>query len=355
MVHDGEGNVCSKRDGNIMSPTLQGVNGMFSWSSCSRDYLRKFLVTAQSTCLDDPPKAVAEFKFPEKLPGELYNADLQCKWQFGNSAQLCMFDFGKCDGQQICHEHFDHIKSLSVQDICKGLWCHRGGRRCETKFLPAAEGTSCGPNKWCRMGQCVDYGKDGPPAVDGGWSVFSEWAPCSRTCGGGITYKERDCNNPRPQYGGTYCVGESKIYRMCNIQYRSRDMHQVPREIPREFAGYHAGVCGISCGSLRDLLREFAGSPAGFIGISRGTKSSPATPIFGGMQTPSVGPGVPTPRRHRNRTSPAAAAALADSPAPPDHVAFCRANHSAQMGTRPPAGPRIQRVESDAPPHRNTA
>ncbi|KAI8488039.1 hypothetical protein Bbelb_341570 [Branchiostoma belcheri] len=133
----------------------------------------------------------------------------------------------------------------------------------------------------------------------------------------------------------------------------SRDKHQVPREIPREFAGYHAGVCGISRGSLRDLLREFAGSPAGFIGISRGTKSSPATPIFGGMQTPSVGPGVPTPRRHRNRTSPAAA--LADSPAPPDHVAFWRANHSAQMGTRPPAGPRIQRVESDAPPQRNTA
>ncbi|XP_066289406.1 A disintegrin and metalloproteinase with thrombospondin motifs 16-like isoform X2 [Branchiostoma lanceolatum] len=198
MVHDGEGNVCSKRDGNIMSPTLQGVNGMFSWSSCSRNYLRKFLVTSQSTCLNDPPKAVAEFKFPEKLPGELYNADLQCKWQFGNSAQLCMFDFGK--------------------DICKGLWCHRGGRRCETKFLPAAEGTSCGPNKWCRMGQCVDYGADGPPAVDGGWSPFSEWAPCSRTCGGGITYKERDCNNPRPQYGGAYCVGESKIYRMCNIQ-----------------------------------------------------------------------------------------------------------------------------------------
>ncbi|KAI8506069.1 hypothetical protein Bbelb_164220 [Branchiostoma belcheri] len=140
-----------------------------------------------------------------------------------------------------------------------------------------------------------------------------------------------------------------------SIQYRSRDKHQVPREIPREFAGYHAGVCGISRGSLRDLLREFAGSPAGFIGISRGTKSSPATPIFGGMQTPSVGPGVPTPRRHRNRTSPAAAAALADSPAPTDHVAFWRANHSAQMGTRPPAGPRIQRVESNAPPHRNTA
>lgn len=30
------------------------------------------------------------------------------------------------------------------QDICKSLWCFRGRKRCETKFLPAAEGTSCG-------------------------------------------------------------------------------------------------------------------------------------------------------------------------------------------------------------------
>ena len=31
-----------------------------------------------------------------------------------------------------------------LQDICKALWCYRGNKRCETKFLPAAEGTSCG-------------------------------------------------------------------------------------------------------------------------------------------------------------------------------------------------------------------
>lgn len=31
-----------------------------------------------------------------------------------------------------------------LQDICKSLWCHRTGHRCETKFMPAAEGTSCG-------------------------------------------------------------------------------------------------------------------------------------------------------------------------------------------------------------------
>lgn len=32
------------------------------------------------------------------------------------------------------------------QDICKSLWCHRTGHRCETKFMPAAEGTTCGPD-----------------------------------------------------------------------------------------------------------------------------------------------------------------------------------------------------------------
>ena len=43
MVHDGEGNVCKKSVGNIMSPTLAGHNGVFSWSSCSRQYLSRFL------------------------------------------------------------------------------------------------------------------------------------------------------------------------------------------------------------------------------------------------------------------------------------------------------------------------
>lgn len=36
-----------------------------------------------------------EYKYPEKLPGELYDADTQCKWQFGEKAKLCMLDFKK--------------------------------------------------------------------------------------------------------------------------------------------------------------------------------------------------------------------------------------------------------------------
>ncbi|XP_045149864.1 A disintegrin and metalloproteinase with thrombospondin motifs 18 [Echinops telfairi] len=43
MIHDGEGNPCRKAEGTIMSPTLMGNNGMFYWSACSRQYLKKFL------------------------------------------------------------------------------------------------------------------------------------------------------------------------------------------------------------------------------------------------------------------------------------------------------------------------
>ncbi|XP_034041311.1 A disintegrin and metalloproteinase with thrombospondin motifs 18 [Thalassophryne amazonica] len=198
MIHDGEGNPCRKTEGNIMSPTLAGNNGVFSWSTCSRQYLSRFLGTAQASCLVDEPKQIGQYKYPEQLPGQLYDADTQCKWQFGSKVKLCSLEF--------------------VKDICKSLWCHRTGHRCETKFMPAAEGTSCGPDMWCRKGQCVKYGEHGPKAVHGQWSAWSQWSDCSRTCGGGVMYRERYCNSPRPQNNGKFCSGSSRFNQLCNIR-----------------------------------------------------------------------------------------------------------------------------------------
>lgn len=44
----------------------------------------------------------------------------------------------------LLYQHPYQLLLLSFQDICKSLWCHRVGHRCETKFMPAAEGTVCG-------------------------------------------------------------------------------------------------------------------------------------------------------------------------------------------------------------------
>ncbi|XP_051970716.1 A disintegrin and metalloproteinase with thrombospondin motifs 18-like [Xyrauchen texanus] len=198
MIHDGEGNPCRKTEGNIMSPTLAGNNGVFSWSACSRQYLNRFLGSAQASCLVDEPKQIGQYKYPEQLPGQLYDANIQCKWQFGSKAKLCSLDF--------------------VKDICKSLWCHRTGHRCETKFMPAAEGTVCGPDMWCRRGQCVKFGDNGPRAVHGQWSGWSEWSDCSRTCGGGVMHQERSCNSPSPQHNGKFCQGPSRLHQLCNTK-----------------------------------------------------------------------------------------------------------------------------------------
>ncbi|KAL6108924.1 adamts16 [Pungitius sinensis] len=212
MVHDGEGNVCKKSEGNIMSPTLAGHNGIFSWSDCSRQYLSRFLNSAQAVCLSDEPRAVKEYRYPEKLPGELYDADTQCKWQFGEKAKLCTLDFKK--------------------DICKALWCHRVGRKCETKFMPAAEGSACGPDMWCRRGQCVKQGDEGPRPQHGQWSAWSSSSACSRSCESGVTYRERQCNNPRPAFGGKFCEGTSRSYKLCNTE-----------DCPPNSADYRAQQC----------------------------------------------------------------------------------------------------------------
>lgn len=44
--------------------------------------------------------------------------------------------------------------------------------------------------------------------IDGGFSNWTDYTECSATCGAGIKSRERACNNPLPENGGSDCVGE---------------------------------------------------------------------------------------------------------------------------------------------------
>lgn len=59
-----------------------------------------------------------------------------------------------------------------------------------------------------------------PDPIDGGWGDWSDWSECSRSCGAGVAIKERFCNNPVPLFGGKFCIGERKRYKICNTQVR---------------------------------------------------------------------------------------------------------------------------------------
>ena len=53
--------------------------------------------------------------------------------------------------------------------------------------------------------------------IHGGYSRWSNWGGCSRSCGGGIRYRYRHCNNPRPQNDGRDCSGPPTEARRCNM------------------------------------------------------------------------------------------------------------------------------------------
>ena len=52
-------------------------------------------------------------------------------------------------------------------------------------------------------------------SVDGAWSTWEEWSPCSKTCGKGDKTRIRECNNPAPLFGGKSCDGNATEAAMC--------------------------------------------------------------------------------------------------------------------------------------------
>uniref|UniRef100_A0A3Q3KHW4 ADAM metallopeptidase with thrombospondin type 1 motif, 10 n=1 Tax=Monopterus albus TaxID=43700 RepID=A0A3Q3KHW4_MONAL len=212
MNHDGMGNACGPRSqetAKLMADHITMKTNPFIWSACSRDYITSFLDSGMGSCLNNvPPKQ--EFVYPTTAPGQAYDADEQCRFQYGIRSRQCKY-----------------------AEVCSELWCMSKSNRCITTSIPAAEGTICQTNTiekgWCYKRMCVAYGTH-PEGVDGGWGLWSPWEECSRTCGGGVSSSVRHCDSPRPTIGGKYCLGERKRFRSCNIDEcpaGSRDFREI--------------------------------------------------------------------------------------------------------------------------------
>ena len=57
---------------------------------------------------------------------------------------------------------------------------------------------------------------EAPCPIDGGWGNWKSGGGCSVSCGEGVTLETRECDNPKPQYGGEPCKGENEKNVPCN-------------------------------------------------------------------------------------------------------------------------------------------
>ncbi|KAJ1119609.1 hypothetical protein NDU88_007794 [Pleurodeles waltl] len=202
MPHD-EAQQCASvnianQGSHMMASMLSNLDRNQPWSLCSAYTITSFLDNGHGECLLDKPHRPVTL--PSDLPGILYDVNKQCQFTFGDDSKHCP----------------------DTASTCTTLWCtgNSGGLIvCQTKHFPWADGSSCGEGKWCINGKCMDK-KDKKlydTPVHGNWGSWGGWGECSRTCGGGVQYSIRECDNPVPKNGGKYCEGKRVQYRSCNV------------------------------------------------------------------------------------------------------------------------------------------
>uniref|UniRef100_A0AAR2JX33 ADAM metallopeptidase with thrombospondin type 1 motif, 3 n=1 Tax=Pygocentrus nattereri TaxID=42514 RepID=A0AAR2JX33_PYGNA len=196
MEHDGQGNRCGDETamGSVMAPLVQAAFHRYHWSMCSGQELKRYIHSYD--CLMDDPFKHDWPQLPE-LPGINYSMDEQCRFDFGVGYKICT--------------------SFRTFDPCKQLWCSHPDNPyfCKTKKGPPLDGTECAPGKWCYKGHCM-WTNANQVKQDGAWGTWTKYGSCSRSCGTGVRFRTRQCNNPVPSNGGQDCPGVNYEFQLCN-------------------------------------------------------------------------------------------------------------------------------------------
>ncbi|KAM9446706.1 A disintegrin and metalloproteinase with thrombospondin motifs 3 [Clarias gariepinus] len=212
MEHDGQGNRCGDETamGSVMAPLVQAAFHRYHWSMCSGQELKRY-IHSYDCLLDDPFK----HDWPQlpELPGINYSMDEQCRFDFGVGYKICT--------------------SFRTFDPCKQLWCSHPDNPyfCKTKKGPPLDGTECAPGKWCYKGHCM-WKNANQVKQDGAWGVWTKYGSCSRSCGTGVRFRTRQCNNPAPSNGGQDCPGVNYEFQLCNTD-----------DCPKHFEDFRAQQC----------------------------------------------------------------------------------------------------------------
>ncbi|XP_065179007.1 SCO-spondin-like [Sycon ciliatum] len=106
--------------------------------------------------------------------------------------------------------------SLCINQRCRSI------SSLGTTPCPSSGGRVCAGNGVCtNLNSCLCNrgwtGADCSRPVNGQWSPWTVWSGCSQSCGtSGVRTRTRDCDNPPPSNGGTVCRGATSERETCN-------------------------------------------------------------------------------------------------------------------------------------------
>ncbi|KFZ62774.1 A disintegrin and metalloproteinase with thrombospondin motifs 3, partial [Podiceps cristatus] len=210
MEHDGQGNRCGDETamGSVMAPLVQAAFHRYHWSRCSGQELKRYIHSYD--CLLDDPFEHDWPKLPE-LPGINYSMDEQCRFDFGVGYKMCT---AVCPRQSLQRQMSMQQVGVCLNTLIKRRQIFMGGTQSSWSF---------GHCMWKNTNQLKQ---------DGNWGPWTKFGSCSRTCGTGVRFRTRQCNNPMPINGGEDCAGVNFEFQLCNTE-----------ECPKHFEDFRAQQC----------------------------------------------------------------------------------------------------------------
>ncbi|XP_014774988.1 A disintegrin and metalloproteinase with thrombospondin motifs 1 [Octopus bimaculoides] len=187
------------------------------WSQCSSRHLRRWLKSGKGKCLKTVNVFIPENKNVNStkdvlntngyglLPAMYESSDVLCQQRFGERFQYI----------PLYPAHVCGIQSCAI--LLPGS--DYGVLKVNNHGL---DGLYCGQGKVCRFDmRCENLTETNlwVPilVVSGGWSEWSPYTDCSRSCGAGVRISTRRCDNPRP-VNTEWCKGQSIRGQLCNVQ-----------------------------------------------------------------------------------------------------------------------------------------
>ncbi|VDI06278.1 Hypothetical predicted protein [Mytilus galloprovincialis] len=206
MLHDA--------DRNCLSPDVGIMGGAgVGWSTCSANDMNTMLQTGNHGCLwidniadnEVTPSSLQGLILVPELPGQMYTADEVCEQLYGSGFRYRQYPNVAENHGCIMYSCVDH----NVGNTHGWMF----------KQSTSITGLYCGDQKICFGGACVDWSEAqliNPEVRAGGWSDWETWTTCSRSCGRGMLYRRRICNNPTPKNNAT-CDGNEYEAECCSL------------------------------------------------------------------------------------------------------------------------------------------